>query len=44
MGRFIQIKNLELKIERLQAQLDYLKKMDDLEARQQADIDQTKKQ
>lgn len=44
MGRYIQIQNLRLKIERLQAQLDFLLKMDELEAKQQETVDQTKKQ
>lgn len=37
-SRSLQVKALEQKIERLQAQLDYLKKIDEIEAKQSKEI------
>lgn len=44
MSRSIQIKAIEQKIERLQAQLDYLKRIDQLEQKQEGEIQSSQKE
>lgn len=43
-SRKIQVKALEQKIERLQAQLDYLKKLDELEKKQSLELEESEKE